>query len=402
MENQSQEKGNFALENWKKKYATHFQSIRKYLSEEETDFSPIDAFIQSVKDYADDCARSNTKSEFKIFGEQNFEEQKLDSLIDALGKLAELISNEIIWKRVSNPDAKKNTFIETYNELRTYYLNRLEAQTCRMYTNQIMDEVRAIIQTRTGKRSLKDCNISDFIQKMALEEKIQSFLEKVVKPTDPEVEELFGYQIVVKLRPFENATDFRSTHATSSAVKDDLLVPYQRKDYLKYLSNLKGKSFYRQEQLERYFITHDVQLLDSDGVRASGGQAVGFALMMRLEKAKKKPIVLIDEPEASLDNAFIHDDLIKALRDLAKNSMVFVVTHNSTLGTLLQPDYLIITTKTSSDNYSVKTGEFSSHYIADNAKYRENSFDLFVEAMEASIDAYRRKGEVYENLRDGK
>ncbi|WP_218968637.1 AAA family ATPase, partial [Staphylococcus aureus] len=132
---------------------------------------------------------------------------------------------------------------------------------------------------------------------------------------------------------------------------------------------------------------------------ASGGQAVGFALMMRLEESKSYPIILIDEPEASLDNTYIKDELIPALKKLATHSTIFLVTHNSTLGALINPDYLIITTKNNKNDYQVLTGEFSSNLISNNYGSSENSYDKFVEAMESSIETYQKKGETYENLR---
>lgn len=143
----------------------------------------------------------------------------------------------------------------------------------------------------------------------------------------------------------------------------------------------------------------EVQLLDPDGTPASGGQAVGFTLIMRLEEAKTKPIILIDEPEASLDNAYIRDELIKALKSLTEYSTVFVVTHNSTLGALIEPDYLIVTTKTDEKKYHVLTGEFSSHFISEKSNEPEKSYEKFVEAMEAGIDVYNKKGEIYESLK---
>ena len=57
--------------------------------------------------------------------------------------------------------------------------------------------------------------------------------------------------------------------------------------------------------------------------------------MMRLEESKSYPIILIDEPEASLDNTYIKDELIPALKKLATHSTIFLVTHNSTLGALI-------------------------------------------------------------------
>lgn len=150
-----------------------------------------------------------------------------------------------------------------------------------------------------------------------------------------------------------------------------------------------------------YLLQKEVKLLDSEGVPASGGQAVGFALMLRLNEAKNKPIILIDEPESSLDNAYIKNELNKELKQLARNSMVVVITHNSTLGTLLEPDYLIITSKDNGGNYSIMSGEFSSSKIKDSINgTEEKSYEKFIEAMESGMDSYTKKGEIYANLNE--
>ena len=91
--------------------------------------------------------------------------------------------------------------------------------------------------------------------------------------------------------------------------------------------------------------------------------------------------------------------MIKAIKGLSKESTVFVVTHNSTLGTLLEPDYLVVTTKNDAREYSVLTGEFSSQTISVSSEMAENSYEKFVEAMEAGIATYIKKGEIYESLR---
>ena len=79
-------------------------------------------------------------------------------------------------------------------------------------------------------------------------------------------------------------------------------------NFITFLKRLKQKKFYNEANFAEYLLQKEVKLLDSEGVPASGGQAVGFALMLRLNEAKNKPIILIDEPESSLDNAYIKNE----------------------------------------------------------------------------------------------
>lgn len=211
---------------------------------------------------------------------------------------------------------------------------------------------------------------------------------------------MHGYQIQVNLVPYDSASQFQKEIGTKEAVNNDLMVAYKNKSFIDFLNNLKQKKFYNEANFAEYLVRKEVKLLDSEGIPASGGQAVGFALMLRLNEAKNKSIILIDEPESSLDNAYIKTELNTVLKKLSSNSMVVVITHNSTLGTLLEPDYLIITSKDNNGKYSVMSGEFSSSKIRDSINnIEEKSHDKFIEAMESGMDAYTKKGEIYGNLK---
>lgn len=204
----------------------------------------------------------------------------------------------------------------------------------------------------------------------------------------------------MNVAPYETANQFRQEIKTNEAVNSDLMEAYKNKNYISFLNNLKRKNFYNEANFAEYLVCKEVKLLDSDGIPASGGQAVGFALVLRLNEAKNKQVILIDEPESSLDNAYIRSELNSVLKELAINSMVVVITHNSTLGTLLNPDYLIITSKNDEGGYSIMSGEFSSTKVIDSKTYKEeNSHDKFIEAMESGLVAFNKKGEIYANLK---
>lgn len=216
------------------------------------------------------------------------------------------------------------------------------------------------MQSKTGITPVTNCEFTKIIQDNQTSYEISKFMKKIICETELKRENIYGYQIVVKLTPFLNATQFRKDLSLNEGVQEDLIVPYKNGQYIKFLKNLKKRKFFKISNLVEYLLHLEVKLLDSDGIPASGGQTVGFALMMKLEEAKFKSIVLII------------------------------------------PDYLIVTTK-NKKNYHVLTGEFSSHTISNRSEcsdFSENSYDKFVEAMEAGIETYNRKGEIYESFSD--
>lgn len=401
IEKQRKEQGQAAFNIWKKQYGSQFSAIQDYLKNVEEDYAKdVEGFIESVKKFAKDTTESKSKLKYRLIKESKFEAITTKNLEKYLTELSDLINSDDLWEMLKEPVLKKKIFIEIYNELRVLYIEKQKRNRVQDEVNNILDSVKKIVQSKTGITSVIDCEFSKIIYKEQTENEICNFMESIICETELKRENIYGYQIIVKLAPFKNADQFRKDFSLKEGVQDDLIVPYKDMDYIKFLKNLNKKRFFKFSNLAEYFLHLEVKLLDSDGTPASGGQAVGFALMMRLEEARTKSIILIDEPEASLDNAYIREELIKAIRSLSRNSTVFVVTHNSTLGALLEPDYLIVTTKNDEKQYHVLTGEFSSHIISKESNISESSYEKFVEAMEAGIETYNKKGEVYENLKN--
>lgn len=398
IEQQRKEQGLTAISSWQEKYINEFSKIKSYIQDTGTELNDIEKFLTDVKRFATEMARSQSSQKYSLFKETEFELSNIEYIRDALINIKKVIEKNEIWKLLSNAAQKKNNFIEVYSELRDIYLKHKRDNELRQKVNAIMGDIKATLTARTGISNIQECSINKVIHKYQLEKKIDDFLKRIIVETPMKNERLHGYQIQVNLVPYQTATQFQKEIGIKEAVHNDLIKIYRDKDFITFLKNLKQKNFYNEANFAEYLVRKEVKLLDSDGVPASGGQAVGFALMLRLNEAKNKPVILIDEPESSLDNAYIKTELNKELKNLAENSMVVVITHNSTLGALLEPDYLIVTSKSDCGDYSIMSGEFSSSKIRDAEGIEEKSYNKFVEAMESGIDSYTKKGVVYENL----
>lgn len=398
IEQQRKEQGLTAISSWQEKYINEFSKIKSYIQDTGTELNDIEKFLTDVKRFATEMARSQSSQKYLLFKETEFELSNIEYIRDALINIKKVIEKNEIWKLLSNATQKKNNFIEVYSELRDIYSKHKRDNELRQKVNAIMGDIKATLTARTGISNIQECSINKVIHKYQLEKKIDDFLKRIIVETPMKNERLHGYQIQVNLVPYQTATQFQKEIGIKEAVHNDLIKIYRDKDFITFLKNLKQKNFYNEANFAEYLVRKEVKLLDSDGVPASGGQAVGFALMLRLNEAKNKPVILIDEPESSLDNAYIKTELNKELKNLAENSMVVVITHNSTLGALLEPDYLIVTSKSDCGDYSIMSGEFSSSKIRDAEGIEEKSYNKFVEAMESGIDSYTKKGVVYENL----
>lgn len=398
IEQQRKEQGLTAISEWQERYVNEFSKIKSYIQDADTELNDIEKFLTEVKRFANEMARSQSSQKYLLFKETEFELSNIEYIRDALINIKEVIEKNEIWKLLSNAAQKKNNFIEVYSELRNIYLKHKRDNELRQKVNAIMGDIKATVTARTGISNIQECSINKVIHKYQLEKKIDDFLKRIIVETPMKNERLHGYQIQVNLVPYQSASQFLEEIGKREAVNDDLIKAYNKKDFITFLKNLKKKSFYNEANFAEYLVRKEVKLLDSEGTPASGGQAVGFALMLRLNEAKNKPVILIDEPESSLDNAYIKTELNKALKNLSENSMVVVITHNSTLGALLEPDYLIVTSKSDNGEYSIMSGEFSSSKIRDAEGIEEKSYNKFVEAMESGIESYKKKGVIYGSL----
>ena len=74
--------------------------------------------------------------------------------------------------------------------------------------------------------------------------------------------------------------------------------------------------------------------LDDDQYRGvhelSGGQRVGLLLSLLLQTSDHRPLV-IDQPEDELDNRFLFDTILPALKNLKGRRQVIVATHNANI-----------------------------------------------------------------------
>ena len=80
-------------------------------------------------------------------------------------------------------------------------------------------------------------------------------------------------------------------------------------------------------------LEHQVDGSDEDYRRLemlSGGRRVSVLLSLLLKTADKRPLV-IDQPEDQLDNRFLFEDVLPALRSLKGQRQIIVATHNANI-----------------------------------------------------------------------
>lgn len=115
-------------------------------------------------------------------------------------------------------------------------------------------------------------------------------------------------------------------------------------------------------------------------------------------------MLLIDEPESSFDNIFLKNEVNALLRDISKSIPVIIVTHNSTVGASIKPNY-IACTKREIDNGKIIYKTFSGHPADIHLKSVTgeiiNNYDVMLNCLEAGNDEYnKRREETYDILKN--
>lgn len=386
-----------AVKNWSEANQHQITAIKEYV-ENYIEDDGIKDYLKKLNKYAVDYVRSHSKLKNGLFSESQFEISDLQWIDTQLATLLDLIRSKRLWEYIPSGVKYKNNLIDLYNELKNKYLQDSTENVIKEKVNDILAGVQEYISARTGQTKLPSIDINTIMKQKLVAEGINSWMsefdEKVI---DHQV--LEGYKIDTKLKPYQRVSEFQDIVHTREALNDCMKL-YKEHRFDEYFISLKKLEFYKQKDMVDYLAFRETDLLTSSGIKASGGQAVALALTLRLKEATSNEVILVDEPEASLDNEFIKSTLVPILQKLAKEKTVFVITHNSTLGSLLHPDYLIVTKQNQNGKFSVLSGEYDSRKLKDSNNNEYSSYDDFVDAMEAGITTYKQKGENYENLKN--
>lgn len=93
-----------------------------------------------------------------------------------------------------------------------------------------------------------------------------------------------------------------------------------------------------------------------------------------------------------------HLHTLPTIDRIAQKATTFIITHSSSVGSLLNPDYIFVT-KLIDGQYKVLAGSFSSGEIKDiDTGITESVYDNIIDLMEAGHFKFDEKRKVYGNL----
>lgn len=360
----------------------------------------IENYLESLKKFASENEKKDLYSRCVIFSEDLFVINDLTNLDKVIKSVETLIKNnefqDIIQRHVSL-DSLKSLAIELNQKAIDSNIENNQ----KSWINSLLQDITRELRIKTTSSIIEEIDLFS----VALDEVRVKKFEAVVSTLKLERQihqvELGKFSIVTSTKPIESASDLlkigRDKKTYSTAFSHYNLSAYQ---YLLRLRDLGVED----ANLYKFFIKIESITLNKDGFVVSGGERSEFNLIHEIQDATKYDLLLIDEPESSFDNNFLNREINSMIKHISTLMPVVVVTHNSTVGASIKPNFLAITEKSIESNefvYRIYTGYPSDKELSSSDGKKIENYKILLKCLEAGLDAYNeRKEQAYDILKN--
>ena len=285
--------------------------------------------------------------------------------------------------------------------IREQMLEDVKTRLVKEKTNSIIAVAKNRLRELSVRKPLPDtAPLHDYFRFSFYEYTLAGILGKLLEPADLKSEEAGKFVKKRRCQPVSTATEARNILGGAIPTGTDLASLYKRSEPIDKLRLLRDYQDSLKAVSSKLLVQVKSVILDkSRGTLLSGGQRAEYVFIHKLEEARNKDIVLIDEPESSFDNVFLGSDISEALHQLADNATVFLVTHNNTLGVSINPDWIIYALY-EDDEYKLFSGAMSSSELVSSTGEKVSRRDVLMSTMEAGWDAYEGRRLHYELAQD--
>lgn len=359
----------------------------------------LEIYLNSLKKFASENEKQDLYSKCKIFSEDEFVINDLTNLDKVIKSVETLIKNneyqDIIQKHLSIDDLKRLAI-----DLNQKAIDSKIDNNKKIWLNSLSKDITRELKIKTTGAVIENI---DFY-KIALDEvKVERFndvVERLKVNRQIHKEELGKFSVITSTMAIEGASDLgkigRDKKSYSIAYKA-YHSPYE------FLTNLRELDV-EDASLYKFFIKMESNTLNQDGFIVSGGERSEFNLIHEIQDATKYDLLLIDEPESSFDNNFLNREINSIIKHISTLMPVIVVTHNSTVGASIKPNYLAITEKAIENKefvYRIYTGYPSDRELSTSDGKKIENYNTLLDCLEAGFEAYsERKEKAYDILKN--
>lgn len=365
----------------------------------EKDEKKVEKFLTSLQKRASEMERMDMFSKCKFFVENEFEINCLDGLkklIESVDIILSTTQYKEIIERTIERDVLVNLYVVLINEL----VKEQQVVLKKQWVNDIISNIKQKLQSKTAATRVEDVNFYT-VQKNRLKiKKFEDIAMNLKKEQQIYSKDLEGFNIEVKTKPYFSASSLKAHSKKRLAFSDAYNCyesPYEFLQKLKEM-DLEDTAYYE------YFVDVEYRILNQFGFEVSGGERAEFNLLQEINDARQYDILMVDEPESSFDNIFLRNRVNHILREISKEMPVIIVTHNSTVGASIKPDFLIHTKRVIENSkdisYEIYYGNPANKTLRSKEGKEIKNLQATLDCLEAGESAYEERGKEYEMLRD--
>ena len=359
----------------------------------------VESYLLSLLKSAEEAGRRDAFSKVCLFEEIEFPVSNNDGLKKLIASVIHLVEN-IEYREIIEKHLELASLRALACELIKKLWAKVDEDRNRKFVNAIIKDVKDGLRMRTAATQVENVNFYEMVMD---EKKVNRFNEISLALQEEAIifdENVQGFRIVASKGKYSKASELSKVIKTQAAFKDALKMyenPYRFMRVLMNHEKIDGADIYK------LFTKISYRILNKDGADVSGGERSEFRLLQEIKDAQNYDLLLIDEPESSFDNMFLKSDVNQIIRDIAKSMPVVIVTHNSTVGATIKPDYIIYAKKSANENgvgYSLYSGHLTDRQLTSVDGLTISNHEVMMNSLEAGMDAYNGRRLSYETIKD--
>ncbi len=388
--------------NISEEYLTEFKDIVNIVKDlNYNENKIITEYLDSLKEHSNSYAINDIYSKCQLFSEESLTLKNIKNLEKIVNSFIEILSNKEYMEYYDDEFSFvgfEKTIINLILQSRKLKLENILIEK----SNVIIKTIKKDLATESAVKQIATIDLNEICKTELIKNKFNNLTLNMQSECVIKSFNLENFKVEMKRRKYlssKDLNDYTGSTSTKDLYKNNYSNPF---NYL--ISAKKDDVAMKIKDLSQIFFKLDYVVLNSSGSKLSGGEKAEYNLISELHDSYNYDMILIDEPESSFDNLFLKKNICKLINKLSKKSTIFMTTHNSTLGSMVEANNIIYTEKNNDNgvNYKVYIGTLSSPKFISVDNTCVNSYDILLNTLEAGDDSYNTRRIIYENIKNRK
>ena len=364
------------------------------------DEKAIENYITSLIKHAEETERADAFSKCLLYSESEFLIDNQDGIKELIGAVEKLLDSQK-YKELIERNISRASLISLLHDLIAQYQAEREQTLKKLWVNDLISDVKRGLQSRTAATRVSDVDFYQVQMNRVKVDKFVSVVKALQKDSVIHEKDIEGFIVQARKRKFSGAGELKNQSGKVLAFSS--IFPLYTTDPYEFLQGLKSMPELSDADYYEYFAKVEHVILNRYGCEVSGGERAEFNLLQEINDAYQYDMLLIDEPESSFDNIFLRERVNHIIKDISQQLPVVIVTHNSTVGASIHPDFVVNTVRTIVGNtaqYDVYYGFPGSKELTNKAGEKIKNLDAILNCLEAGEVAYDERRREYEMLKN--